>query len=233
MIKQFLKQIYSHRKSGTTVSQLKYFSKWKNSLKPEASSVKDQQPWITFQAIEFLRTACNSNSKVFEYGGGGSTLFFTGLAKEVVTIEHDKEWFKILSDVVKKKSISNWNGNLLTTNDGNLVNHPSKSDPEHYSSGDLNSKNKNYKDYVCSIDKFNDGYFDFVLVDGRSRASCIKHSLPKLKKNGYLIVDNSDRQYYFDAFKETLNKDFQIVLNGFGATPYLQHFTKTTIWKKK
>lgn len=233
MLKSYLKQIYLHLRVGASPSQIKYYSLWKNALKPGASSVKDQQPWITFQAIDFLKKILKKNSKVFEFGGGGSTLFFTSRAGEVVTTEHNKEWFAVLTDVVKKKSISNWKGSLIEAAKGDLLAAPEKANPDHYSSGDKESKGYNYKAYASSIDKFEDSYFDFILVDGRSRPSCIKHSLSKLKKHGYLIVDNSDREYYLEYFKEILAKDFIRELDGFGPTPYLKHFTKTTIWRKK
>ncbi|MBK6989942.1 MAG: hypothetical protein IPH33_17845 [Bacteroidetes bacterium] len=135
-------------------------------------------------------------------------MFFTSRAGEVVTTEHNKEWFAVLSDVVKKKSITNWKGNLIEAAKGDLFPVPEKANPEHSSSVDKESKGFNYKTYASSIDKFEDEYFDFILVDGRSRPSCIKHSLPKLKKNGYLVVHNSHREYYLEYFKDILAKDF-------------------------
>lgn len=230
MIIFFLKQIYAY-KSG--LSGLKYYFRWKSSMAKSASSVKDEQPWISFRSIDFLKTILNKNSRVFEYGGGGSTLFFVKSAAEVVTVEHNKEWFAILSDVVKIKSISNWQGNLILAEKGDLVAVADKANPDHFSSGDIGSFGFNYKKYVTHIDQFPDLHFDIISVDGRSRASCIKHAIPKVKVGGYLLVDNSDRDYYLTAFDEVLIREFFVVIDGFGPTPYSKDFTRTTIWKKK
>ncbi len=225
----FLKQIYRYK---TGPAALKYFSLWKISMHPTSSSVKDQQPWISFKAIDFLKSNLNKNSLVFEYGGGGSTLFFAGRSKNVTTVEHNKEWFTILDDVVKKKSISNWNGLLIEADKKDLFAHADKANPDHYSSGDKASAGYNYKDYVSAIDRYDYNYFDLVSVDGRSRSSCIKHAIPKIKKGGFLLLDNSDREYYLKTFASQLKNEFVVVVDGFGPTPYSHDFTRTTIWKK-
>ncbi len=220
-------------RSGAGLPALKYFSRWQASMHPDANSVKDEQPWITFKAIDFLSKNLNNASVIFEYGGGGSTLFFVKRASRVETVEHNPEWFTILSDVMNKKAINNWKGNLISGEKGDLFSPVDKSNPGHYSSGDKASFGFNYKKYVTHIDQFSDGTFDLVSVDGRSRSSCIHHSITKIKQGGYLLVDNSDRDYYLIQNKSDLSKKFDVVLDGFGPTPYSQDFTRTTIWKKK
>jgi len=229
----FLNQIKINKKNSTSFAQLKHFFNWRNSLTPEATSVKDEQPWITFDVIGFLKENVNSQSAVFEYGGGGSTLFFVKSAKEVVTVEHNKEWFELLSQQLKDKKRTNWKGKYVGAQKGNIFPAHDRANPEHYSSDDEASKGYNYKEYVLVIDAFADGYFDFVLVDGRSRASCIMHSIRKIKSGGYLILDNSDRLYYLEQTKEAIQKYFEVVINHFGASPYFNSFTKTTVWRKK
>ena len=43
---------------------------------------------------------------------------------------------------------------------------------------------------------FPDGKFDLVIVDGRDRVKCTMAVLPKVKKGGYLIFDNSQYKKY-------------------------------------
>src|SRR5665213_1934865 len=144
----FLYQTRLNKKEGASYSQLKHFFKWKRSLKPDSSSVKDEQPWITFDVIDFLKSHVNNSSKIFEYGGGGSTLFFVKIAGEVHTVEHDKDWFGKLSEIILEKKYSNWKGSFVLPEKKNLVEKPDPANPEHYAADDENSIGFNYKDYV-------------------------------------------------------------------------------------
>jgi hypothetical protein len=49
-------------------------------------------PWYTYPAIEFLNNLDFSSMKVFEYGSGNSSFFWSARAKEVTSIEHDADW---------------------------------------------------------------------------------------------------------------------------------------------
>jgi hypothetical protein len=226
-------QIKANKSSKNSIQQLKYFFKWKKSLEPHCSSVKDEQPWTTFEFIDFCKKKLNKQSRVFEYGGGGSSLFFIKRVKELITIEHDKEWFDVLSSIIAKRNYSNWKGMYIQPEKGDLLDNPDIADPDHYSSDDKYSSGFNFFNYASSIDNFDDNYFDLVLIDGRSRPSCIKHSMPKIKKGGYLVLDNSDRHYYLSLSKKIMEPDFIIKIDNFGATPYSDVFTKTSVWQKK
>ena len=66
--------------------------------------------------------------------------------------------------------------------------------------------------YSSSLSRFNDEYFDFGLVDGHFRMECIYNSLKKIKKNGILIIDNSDAIDGVDLFIKNINiKNFLMV----------------------
>lgn len=51
---------------------------------------------------------------------------------------------------------------------------------------------ENLHDYA-DVSMLTDNFFDVVLVDGRNRGNCLLNSIPKLKKGGLLILDNSER----------------------------------------
>jgi hypothetical protein len=50
-------------------------------------------PWYTYPAIEYLSQLDFSNKEVFEYGVGNSSLFWANRAKQVTSVEHNREWF--------------------------------------------------------------------------------------------------------------------------------------------
>ncbi len=54
-------------------------------------------PWMTYPSIEFLKKRIRKDMVVFEYGCGESTLWWASRVKEVVSVEHDKDWFEKVS----------------------------------------------------------------------------------------------------------------------------------------
>ncbi len=207
-----------------------YYDSWKSSQSEGRSTMTDEVPWLTYEAIDFLNRFVNKSMRVFEFGGGGSSVYFANHAGLVVTVEHDTNWFRDMSAAIHKKGITNWNGNLVTAEEGGTG---AIGDPDAYVSDDENFKGKNFKKYASFIDQFENESFDIIIVDGRARPSCTKHALPKLKKGGWLIIDNSDRDYYFIAFKEILSTHYDLVSNQKGPAPYCTWFTQTGIWRKK
>lgn len=54
-------------------------------------------PWYTYPMIEYLGSFDFSDSSVFEYGCGNSTLWWAKRAKVVVSVEDNREWFSRVS----------------------------------------------------------------------------------------------------------------------------------------
>lgn len=207
-----------------------YYDLWKSSQSEGRSTMADEMPWLTYEAIDFLNRYVQKTMSVFEFGGGGSSVYFARHAAHVVTVEHDAGWFDAMCVAMEKKGITNWDGNLVTAEEGGSGD---SSDPDAYVSADEIFAGKNFKAYASFIDRFENNSFDIIVVDGRARPSCTKHAIPKLKKGGWLIIDNSDRTYYFTAFREILQTEFELVSNQKGPAPYCTWFTQTSIWRKK
>jgi predicted O-methyltransferase YrrM len=86
-----------------------------------------------------------------------------------------------------------------------------------------------FRQYVRNCHEYPDEYFDFVLVDGRARASCIRHAMRKLRRNGVLMLDNSERAPYqreMARLERLTRRDF------FGNGPFADERWQTTIWFK-
>jgi SAM-dependent methyltransferase len=64
-------------------------------------------PWFTFSAIEFLETWIKPQYGVFEYGCGGSTLFFAERAKSVASVEHNGKWARSVTAAALKRGLTN------------------------------------------------------------------------------------------------------------------------------
>jgi FkbM family methyltransferase len=57
-------------------------------------------PWLTYPAIEYLNSLDFSQCSIFEFGSGYSTLFWMKRAKEIVSVEHDKEWYEKIKPMI-------------------------------------------------------------------------------------------------------------------------------------
>jgi hypothetical protein len=206
------------------------FLKWRHSLIDGVSSISERMPWMTIDAIEMLEDKLSNQARVFEFGGGGSTLFFLDRVAEVNTVEHDSIWFEeLLKNTEKSKK---WNGLLMEPKRIDNFSSLSQSNPEHYISDDPKFINFSFEDYVKAIDKFPDNYFDLVSIDGRSRPSCIKHAISKIKKGGWLLLDNAEREYYQPAMDLLKPESFKVVLNKEGLLIFCRWTTTTRIWEK-
>lgn len=126
-------------------------------------------PWIPFAATRFIeKMILRPDSRVFEYGSGGSTVWLAGRCGFLVTVENRAG----LYEEVEKKLIE-----LDRMNNVEYL---------------LRSKGpRGFRPYIDAIDDYEED-FDVVFVDGRERAACMTKAKPRIKPGGYLILDNPD-----------------------------------------
>ena len=179
-------------------------------MRYEDAPMRFEIPWLPLPAIDVLEALDRRGARVFEYGSGGSTLYWLRRGASVVSVEHDERWFAALAPRVRAADYR-----LVLPEAGTASADPA--DPAAYASSDPASESRTFRAYAQSIDAFPDGTFDIVLVDGRARPSCIVHAAPKVKPHGLLIVDNADREHYFARTKEALREFAMRVVAG--ATP--------------
>lgn len=131
-------------------------------------------PWWGKTIIDLICKRLNKKMRVFEWGMGNSTLFWSQYVAEVVSVESDREWYQKMNTIVQ----------------GNAFPRYCKLE---------------YDGEYCRAILNEQGKFDIILIDGRDRVRCAYNSLEKLKENGVIIWDNSERKYYqegYDFLKE-------------------------------
>jgi hypothetical protein len=232
MLRYFIRQIKGNRAAGAKWSMLGYFPRWKKALESNSSTMQDRLPWLSFPAIDLLKSTLKRSDTVFEFGGGGSTLFFVDRVAEVVTVEHDADWSKALEEHMKGEQGARWEGHHVPPANGAVVSGSDPSEPLHYASTDEASAGRNYEDYASRIDRYPDGYFDVVLIDGRARTSCLHHAVPKLRSGGTLVLDNAERAHYTSRNAKAL-AHLEVVLQGMAPCLHNRDFSETRIYRKK
>jgi len=175
-------------------TQYKHLYAWFRSR--EKNYLLEQRiPWLTFDAIDFLKNRTSVGCKVFEYGSGSSTLFWASFNAHCTSIEHDPAWYTVIQDWLA--AINNVDIRLVPPDPESVTNSGEDIDnPLNYRSSAVGFRQSTFRNYVSQIDGFPDGSFDVVLIDGRARPSCIMHSVGKVKSGGMLIVDNANVPRY-------------------------------------
>ena len=204
----------------------KQMFRWINSLKQDYL-FNTPSPWLVFDAIDYIESRLFKGMNVFEYGSGGSTLFWLQYGANVVSIEHNPQWYNLMKNKLPSNKSIDYRlivPEIVKETDRNF----DPSDPEKFFSADMIYNNSQFYKYVTQIDEFPDEYFDLISIDGRARPSCIKHSINKVKNGGIIIVDNSDREYYFTKTLEYFKKFSKIEFYGVG--PCNNRCWKTNIY---
>ena len=119
---------------------------------------------------------------VFEYGSGGSTLFWISRVQDLISVEHDLSWYTNMKKNLDRQPLRNVQYILAEPIPDPGFQKKQFGNPGDYISSDLEYVGKSFEQYAKSIDAFSDNYFDIIIVDGRARPSCIQQGIPKLKK---------------------------------------------------
>ena len=153
-------------------------------------------PWWSYSFNDFFIPKLNNTLEIFEYGSGNSTIFLSEKVKNIISIEHNKEWF----EKMKFKLSKNVNLKFVP----------------------LDKYGGEYSKVILKEDKL----FDVIIIDGRDRVNCIYNSIKKLKENGILILDDSQRTNYKKGIDFLIKKNFKhIYFTGVSAGTYKKKST--------
>ena len=167
-------------------------------------------PWINYSTIQFMHHIVSKDTKVLEFGTGGSSLFFLERKTNLISIEHEAKWINEVQKRASQKQLMIWSHHLISSNK-------------------TNSRVPLPEDYLYPLKSIVDSSIDLVVVDGRHRVESIKRSMTKVKPGGCLILDNSDRPEYAEAFVILLNWE---LLEKWSITNCSEFVTPAAIWTK-
>jgi len=162
-------------------------------------SLKDGIPWITPESFDHVESLVQSNWNVFEWGAGGSTIYWARHCAHVISVEHNSEWIRRVKEMFAKFRVDVSRINLV------------------YKRGLPESEKDRFRPYADVILDYPDESFDLVFVDGEasSRGWCLTNAMLKVKMGGILLLDNSDwlKREIGDEWKRTdyVEKDLEWV----------------------
>jgi hypothetical protein len=88
----------------------------------------DPTPWYSYPMIDFLGERLTDKLRVFEYGGGYSTLWYADKVGNVVAVEDSEKWTKIVTrklpnngNVVYQASENDYTNEVLKHDDSDII----------------------------------------------------------------------------------------------------------------
>lgn len=75
---------------------------WFESFNTKKSIDKNGNPipWCTYSFIKFIEPRLKKDFTVFEYGSGNSTIWYANRVKQIISVENDEDWFKVVSKLL-------------------------------------------------------------------------------------------------------------------------------------
>jgi predicted O-methyltransferase YrrM len=133
---------------------------------------------MSYGVIDFLSKALHSHQAVFEFGSGGSSLFFARRVKRVVSVENDAVWHGIVTAAASQRGITNLDCQFHPID-------PTK--PETFAG-------------LSYFQTLVAGEFDIVVIDGfcdygnarngTLRQIAFDHAISRVRPGGLIIVDD-------------------------------------------
>lgn len=156
----------------------------------------DLKPWYTYPALEWLAPRVKPTHRVFEFGGGCSTVWYSRHAGEVITVEHDSLWLD------RVRTMVGTNATLL---------HRDAVGGQIAGEGD--------SPYYSAIEEYAPKSFDIIVIDGMERVRCASVAPVYLRDDGIIVFDNSDRPKFQAGIDHLRRQGFgRIDFYGFVAT---------------
>lgn len=125
--------------------------------------VRSWSPWLPFPLVRHLNRLLAPSWNVLEFGSGASTVWLANRVANVVSHEHNPEWYARVQAKLKTSKYQNVRLSLLTSS----------------------------SEYA-SVEAYGERMFDLVLIDGHWRDVCAESAVRAVRPGGLIYFDNSD-----------------------------------------
>ena len=132
-------------------------------------------PFMYNDERDFITKYLDRDDILLEWGSGNSTIYFSGIVKKVISIEHDISFFNYVKKTINFYDIDNVDIVLIPSDIEVGIKSPNKD---------------NYEEYISYIEypSKNDLKFTKVLIDGRARNYCASSILNMINDNTIVFV---------------------------------------------
>jgi len=142
------------------------------------------RPLMHEHEYKFIEKYLNNSDTLLEWGCGNSTIYFSDIVKNIISIEHDIDWINTLKEVINVYDIKNINLHHI---------------PAHFPQP-IPCRYEQFKDYVEYVKK-NKFKFTKVLIDGRARKYCAKSIWDYIDEETIVFIHDFNRPDYQKTLK--------------------------------
>lgn len=174
----------------------------KNALKRRFPRLRARLPILPFMdpaEVRLIESYLHENTRMLEFGCGGSTLHFARKVKRLFAIEHDREWFERMKsrvpDNVTLRHVAKGpdpEGNRVVASSWEELTH--------------STRWTEFGGYIGAPKSFGT-VFDVVLIDGRARPECARAILPLLATDGIVFIHD----YFMRAHYRVVEEGYDVV----------------------
>ena len=196
-------------------------------------------PWYTYSAIETLKSIVRPNMTVFEYGGGGSTAWWSTRVERIVSVDHDPDWVSQMRKTLRAGDVFDLveiNAACDSAHERALKGYFDLGLPQ-YSTDDPAKDlrrgllDREFSAYATYLMKYPKGTFDIISVDGMARNMAAWIAAQYVNENGFIIFDNAEREDYAAGY-EVLHRAGFARIDFTGPGPINPYAWTTSIWVK-
>jgi hypothetical protein len=155
---------------------------WLHDRVSAEGPAQQRLPWIAWPCVDFLNRYLRPEHRVFEWGGGGSTIFFLARGCRVTTVESSAEWVERIESQVHRLG-----GDARDRWELRYVPIVDNADP-------------GVDDYVRQVEIGSP--WDLVMVDGWARLTCLRRGQQHVTSGGLLLLDNADQKQFENVPRE-------------------------------
>lgn len=192
-----------------------------------------RKPWIALPAIDFLAANIRADWTVFEWGCGGSTVWFVGLTTRVISVETNAEWAEATLKAAGEAGVSRLPTiHVVPPVFVNLAGEIH--DAAHWTEGSVATPEWE-QEYATVIDRFYPQWrFGLILIDGGVRHLCAQRALTHMLPGGLLVLDNSGNADTLPATQvlvDALGWGHRFVGPSYSETPEGECIIETGVWR--
>jgi Methyltransferase domain len=126
-------------------------------------NIRPQVPWISYDARHLIGRLLPRRAAILEFGSGNSTLWYARHFGAVDSVEHDPKWHSVVSKTLRERGLSNVRCYLHTE--------------------------ETYPAFPETAGR----QYDCIMIDGIRRSACALTAVQKIKSDGIIYLDNSDK----------------------------------------